>query len=998
MSLVNFQALRHSLALIILLLFFGCGGGTTTSDISETNDSQSDSTPTPDQQDSVDSSVEVVDAAPDTDSSLFQGHEACQDGANIPDFANIESGVVALQCPLYSLQLTPWTETMVRLRYVGEKPDPAPDRSYAVIQPSQEPSFSLIGTDTGIRICTEGLTIDVDTVCRLHIQDSDGVSLLEDPIQGHYQEGEYTLSSHTHQGVSSQTHFGAKVVRNLTDIDHVYGLGEKNGPLDKKGMILNFWNADVPGYGPTQDPLYLSVPFFVGLQGDTAFGVFTDNSYRMDIDLGATDPDLYTITVGGGEIDQYIIAGPDIAQVVERYTDLTGRMPLPPIWSLGYHQARYGYYPDSMVLDIANKLRAHSIPSDTIWLDIDYMDEYRCFTWSPEHFPDPAGLISDLDALGLKTIVIIDPGLKVDPEWPIYQEGLEQGLYLTNPDGTPFVGNVWPGDSVFPDFTNPATRAWWETLVPHLTDMGVAGIWNDMNEPANFQSQHFWTVPNWVQAHGDGTQMTMYEAHNLYGSTMAWASYEGLKTHRPDKRPFVLTRAGYAGVQRVSAVWTGDVPSTFEALTSTVSMLMGMGISGVPFVGSDVGGWGGGATPELYIRWIQVGLISPFFRNHSDKNSESQEPWAFGPQVEDVVRSAIEERYRLLPYLYSVFQQSSETGAPILRPLVYDFQTDPIVASVSNQAMLGPWLMAAPVLNPNVEAQQTVFPTGRWYDYYSGAIIDGPATRTKTVGLGGLPLYVREGAILPSRYVVQWSTQAPIQTLTLDLYPADEPSHFQLYEDDGVSPAYLDGEFAKTHYELQRTEEGAKLTIGAREGSYTGEPRQLVLQVRRVDSPATGVRVGETSLPQIPDLATWMDSDTGWFYEPETLSLRVRMADTADTVIHFEYPHVESEPAPPIEVRFRVQVPGDPDDTPPFIALSNQGWEHQPMTWVEDQVAEFVTTVPRGEWLQYKYTRGDWTRVEKSASCGELLNRSVVARGYSSTYDTVASWADVCNP
>jgi len=317
---------------------------------------------------------------------------------------------------------------------------------------------------------------------------------------------------------------------------------------------------------------------------------------------------------------------------------------------------------------------------------------------------------------------------------------------------------------------------------------------------------------------------------------------------------------------------------------------------------------------------------------------------------------------------------------------------------VSNQAMLGPWLMAAPVLDEAVETRQTVFPTGRWYDYYSSAIIDGPTTMNRTVGLGGLPLYVREGAILPRRSLVQWTTEAPIQILTLDLYPADEPSQFNLYEDDGLSPAHLDGDYAETHYELQRTEEGARLVVGARAGDFHVEPRQLILQLHRVDGPATAVRVGETALPQLNSLAEWEAATSGWFYDLDALALRVRLADTTDIVIDFVYPDVPTEPAPTISLRFQVTVPDSPGDPPPFIALSNQGWEHQAMSWVEPQLAEFEITIPRGEWLQYKYSRGDWGRVEKTAGCGELLNRSAVARAHSSIHDTVAAWADICNP
>ena len=271
----------------------------------------------------------------------------------------------------------------------------------------------------------------------------------------------------------------------------------------------------------------------------------------------------------GGELDQYLIAGPDISRVVERYTELTGRMAMPPRWSLGYHQCRHSYYPEAEVLEIADELRTRGFPADGLWLDIDYMDEFRVWTWSPTDFPDPEAMIQTLRDQGFRTVVIIDPAVKEEPSWPVYASGLDDDLYLTEADGSPYVGVVWPEEAVYPDFTNPATRAWWAGLVPTMTDVGVDGLWTDMNEPADFATDTH-TVPDHVLAHGEGHPTTMMEAHNVYGSTMAQATRQGLVDARPDERPFVLTRAGYAGVQREAAVWTGDAPSTWDALQQTV--------------------------------------------------------------------------------------------------------------------------------------------------------------------------------------------------------------------------------------------------------------------------------------------------------------------------------------------------------------------------------------------------------------------------------------------
>jgi alpha-glucosidase len=891
-------------------------------------------------------------------------------------------------CPGVTLHATVVESGILRLRYEGsQKPSPRP--SYAVIdQPLPEASPIFGATDDAVLVCTDDLLLEIKkSDCHVRATDKDGHIILEDPDSGGYFEGAPLA-----RGLSRAAAPG----------EHFYGFGEKTGPLDRRGRSLTFWNTDAyqpmyGGYPPDADPLYQSIPFFIGLRGDAAYGVFLDDTHRLHFDIAAADPSRYTLASAGDALDHYLLAGPAMRDVVRRYTWLTGRMPLPPRWSLGYHQSRWGYYPDSQVLSIATELRNRDLPADGIWLDIQHMKGYRSFTWDPAGFPDPQGLVASLAAQGFKAVSIVDPGIKVDPAWDVYQTALAQSYFVTQ-NGAPYVGEVWPGPASFPDFTSPDVRAWWGTLVPRELDQGVRGLWIDMNEPSNFVTGTGGTVPEDAMCAGDGTPGTMAELHNVYALNEARATYEGMRAASPNERPFVLTRAGYSGIQRYAAAWTGDAPSTWQTLDVTLPMLLGMGLSGLPFVGSDVGGYSGGASPELFARWMQVGSFSPFFRAHVTSGVNAQEPWAFGTEVTDISRNVMSARYELLPYLYSLFHEAAETGAPVLRPLVYEFQSDPAVAQLADEALLGPSLLYAPVLDQGATSRTLYLPAGRWFEYRSGAIHEGPATITTTVTLGALPTFVREGAILPRMQPVHYTDEAPIQTLYLDLYPASAPSTFVLYEDDGVSFAHEQGSRSQVTYTLTRTATGATLTASPRDGSFTPPPRTAVIRVRRVDHAATGVRLAGKALPAFTDYDALLAAGEGYFYDDRDLSLVVAFADRAGYDLAFDYDPSITDPAPTVLMPFSVQVPaGTPTGTPIHIATSASGWTHQPLTWDPGMTsASGLVPVPRGEYVFYKYTRGDWSTVEKWPNCVEASNRYELGAAHPVKRDTVFEWADNC--
>ncbi len=462
--------------------------------------------------------------------------------------------------------------------------------------------------------------------------------------------------------------------------EHFFGFGERTGQLDKLGRRLINWTTDpAQSHGPGTDPLYLAIPVFLALRPGLVYGVFFNNTWRSHFDIGAGQPGAWLMEAEGGELDYYVVFGPRPEQMSEGFGTLLGTMPLPPRWALGYHQSRWGHATDALVRELAAEFRARDIPCDTIHLDIDHMDGYRVFTWDPQSIADPLTLIGDLRREGFRIVTIVDPGVKVDPDYRVYRAGLERDVFVRRADGAAFHGNVWPDSAVFADYMRPEVREWWGDMQKALVDVGVSGIWNDMNEPTVFElpfsegvGQVGTMALDTIQG-PEGERTTHDEVHNLYGYGMARASYEGLRRHRSKERPFVLTRSGFAGVQQWSACWMGDNSSWWEHLELAMAQLMNMGLSGVPFVGTDIGGFNGNASGELFARWMQFGVLSPFCRSHSMLDTAHHEPWSFGPQVEAICREFLRLRYRLLPYLYSLFWEAAQRGTPVLRPLLYHF-------------------------------------------------------------------------------------------------------------------------------------------------------------------------------------------------------------------------------------------------------------------------------------------------------------------------------------
>jgi alpha-glucosidase len=638
--------------------------------------------------------------------------------------------------------------------------------------------------------------------------------------------------------------------KELTEKEHIFGLGDKTGPLDRRGQAFTLWNTDAYRFQESTDPLYRSIPFFISAGGPGgSYGILLDNTWRSWFDFGKQDPQILAFGAAAGPIDYYLIYGPSVHHVVERYTDLTGKPPLAPLWALGFQQSRYSYMSAAEVQDIAGQLRAEHIPADVIWLDIDYQDRNRPFTTNPVTFPDLPALARDLRQQGLRLVVITDLHIAAAPDqgYAPYDSGTAGDHFLKRPDGSLYVGQVWPGPSVFPDFTRRETRAWWGSLYRDFVGAGIAGFWNDMNEPSIFETptktmpldtQHRIDEPGFAPRTASHA-----EIHNVYGMLNSRATFEGQRQLAPDERAFVMTRASYAGGQRYAATWTGDNSSTWNHLKLSIPMLLNLGMSGFAYSGADVGGFIGAPTADLMTNWLEIAAFTPIFRAHSEKGTPRKELWVDGPAQLGIRRQFIEQRYRLMPYLYALADENARTGAPLMRPLFYDYPDAlDMPCDQPTAFLLGDRLLVAPP--PTVESPQAYLiclPAGNWYDYWTGEPVAAKSVSSAsgaaaskvlsvTPALGHLPVFVRAGAILPGQALIQSTAETPQGPLSLDIYPGDD-CRGTIYADDGHSMAYTRQDYLRQRVRCVQSNAGIDIDFDAREGGFQPWWRQVAVRV-----------------------------------------------------------------------------------------------------------------------------------------------------------------------
>lgn len=760
---------------------------------------------------------------------------------------------VTINCQDQSqVRLTMLAPDLVRVRASFRKALPERDHSWAIAKESWDvPRWNLTEGPETITITTDELEVLVRRAPLLiEFRDAKTHAVINSDERPMMFDAGGKLS-----GMQFDPKAGRFVAasKKLGFDEHFYGLGEKAARLDKRrGSFVN-WNSDTPAYAEGKDPIYQTIPFYLGLQNGAAYAIFFDNSYRSYFDFGKSSQAYAMFAAEGGEMNYYFFWGPSIKKILGRYADLTGHMPMPPMWALGNQQSRWSYYPESMAEEVVREYRRRDLPLDVLHLDIDYMQAYRVFTWNTERFPDPTAFVNRMKAQGVKIVTIIDPGVKYQPllagtgnppassstpeldpqdkSYYVFNQGLEKNFFQKRQNGAPFIPKVWPGESMFVDFTLADVRRWWGGLHRAYTDHGVAGIWNDMNEPSDFVDQ---TGRNQldVVSYDEGENSTHAKNRNVFALLMARATREGLERLQPDKRPYIITRAAYAGIQRYSTMWTGDTTSTWETLALSVPMFQTLGLSGEPFVGGDVGGFMGRANGELLARSYQVFFLVPFCRNHKVIDGYDQEPWRFGKYYEDIIRKYLKLRYRLMPFLYTTLEEAHRTGVPLFRPLVLNYQNDYNTVNLDDEFMIGTDLLVAPVLRENQTSRMVYLPAGAWYDYWTGKRYEGGTMIRADAPLEIVPMYVRAGSMIPMGPEMNYVGEKPTDPLTFMLYAREEENAAgSLYEDDGTSPAYRQGVFRRRSVSSQASGRGYLISVGAAEGSYTPGSRRLAFNL-----------------------------------------------------------------------------------------------------------------------------------------------------------------------
>jgi alpha-glucosidase len=748
------------------------------------------------------------------------------------------------------VQVTLLAPDLVRIRASFAKPLPAKDHSWAMAKTEWvTPRWSLSETTDSVHITTDEIEVVVRrSPLLIEYRDAKTHSVINADERPMAYDAKGLM-----KGMMFDPQAGVFVAasKQFGFDEHFYGLGEKAARLDKRRSSFVNWNSDTPGYTEGKDPIYQTVPFYTGLGNGIAYGIFFDNSYRSYFDFAKSSQQRVWFGAEGGEMNYYFFYGPSIKKILGRYADLTGRMPMPPLWALGNQQSRWSYYPDKMVEEVVQTYRQHDLPLDVLHLDIDYMQGYRVFTWDRDRFPNPKVLTDKLRERGVKVVTIVDPGVKhqraskkaasadskapelqsQDQRYYVFEQGIERDYFQKRTNGELFVPKVWPGESAFVDYTLPDAREWWGSLHRAYTDNGVAGIWNDMNEPADFVDQ---TGKNQmdVVSYDEGENSTHAKNRNVFAFLMARATYEGLERLRPDQRPYVITRAAYAGIQRYSTMWTGDTNSTWEGLALNIPMFTTLGLSGEPFVGSDVGGFIGRGNGELLTRSYQISFLAPFCRNHKQIDGYDQEPWRFGKYYEDIIRKYLKLRYQLLPFLYTTLEEAHRTGVPLFRPLVLNYQDDPNTYNLDDEFMIGNDLLVAPVLKPDVTRRLVYLPKGSWYDYWTNKKYLGGTMIAADAPLETVPMFVRAGAIIPLGPEMNYVGEKPFDPVTFAIYPDDNGfASTTLYEDDGLSPAYKQEAFRRRTIKANRNASGYVVTVTAPEGRYSPGSRNLTFVI-----------------------------------------------------------------------------------------------------------------------------------------------------------------------
>lgn len=633
------------------------------------------------------------------------------------------------------------------------------------------------------------------------------------------------------------------VYKKMQPGERFVGMGEALGNLDKRGTGITLNNTDTYKYGDPRLSMYISIPFYIGIHQQQVYGMFFNNSYQTFFNFGLSTPDFTSVNMQGGEADYFFIYDESVGNILEHYTALTGRMQLPPLWSMGYHQSRCSYYPQQKVEWIAETFRKKKIPLDCIVLDADYQQDYRPFLVNKERFPNMPALAAVLAKQNIELTASVYPGVAIDTSYHSYNDGLQKNVFIKYTDGSLFKTEIAPVQCYLPDYTNPKARAWWMDKMKWLPANGIHGYWNDMNEPALGGSY----LPDNLLFDFDGRKANALEAKNIYGLQMARSSYEAALQNTKDRRPFVLTRSGFAGVQRYAAVWSGDNTTSDDGLLSSVLLNNQMGLSGISFCGYDIGGFIGSGSKELYTRWIEAGVFSPFCRNHKGCGEAAGEPWAYGDEAEAISRNYIELRYRLLPYLYAAFYEASQTGMPVARSLTINYPHDDKVYdnTYQHQFLFGDNILVVPV-TPKEALKKLYLPKGKWYNLYSDVVTDGNSELTQQVPVYEIPLYAKASAIIPMQTTVQSTKEPAADTLFIHVFNGTETNKFVLYEDAGDGMQYNNGSYCRKEIVFNPSKQ--QIHIQPQQGNYVSHYKKIQLVLHGFESSINKVTVNGSEL------------------------------------------------------------------------------------------------------------------------------------------------------
>jgi alpha-glucosidase len=728
----------------------------------------------------------------------ISGAEGWQHVGDVQRVEKLTDGV-ELTAGSAKVRVTAFRAGIVRVRVAPQGNFP-PDSSWAIIQTAQPPSVSVEEDASRVRITAGDIQVLVNKKPLLiTFANSGGAPVLEDQA---------TLPM-------AWNGENIHVWKRMPADENYYGLGDKAGRMNRRNRSFTNWNTDEYGWQESSDPLYKTIPFFIGLRNGTAYGVFFDNAYRSSFDFGKESQDYFSFGAVGGELNYYYFSGPEPKKIVQNYTAMVGRVPLPPFWTLGFQQSRYSYYPESRAREIVQTYRQKKIPLDAIYFDIDYQQGNKPFTVDRAYFPRFEKMIADFRGQGVHTVLITDLHIAKDAsgKYPPYDTGMKNDVFVKNPDGSVFVGTVWPGDSVFPDFTLAKARDWWGGLYKDFVAMGASGFWNDMNEPSVFLRADKTMPLGNLHRLDDGTTRDHGAIHNVFGMENVRATYDGLRRLAPEERPFVLTRAAYSGTQRYAATWTGDNSSTWNHLSMSTPMLLSMGLCGYSLVGDDIGGFAGTPPADLLTRWIELGAFNPIYRDHTAKGTGDQEPWVHGPEHEMIRKRYIELRYQMLPYIYAGTEEMTRTGLPFMRPIFLEYPQMKDAAGDDHNFLFGRDLFVAPVDTEMLDAKEVQLPPGNWFDFWTGSRVDSAKKLTLHPRLEELPLFVRAGAIVPMQAVVQSTSETPAGGLKLRVYPGDD-CRGALYMDDGHTYAYEKNQFLRVAYTCQAA--GNSVTVSSR--------------------------------------------------------------------------------------------------------------------------------------------------------------------------------------